>query len=173
MQHTLQFFFVGVANTGHVFNDPTHDRNTTSLPSLRSDKDISIEVIKSVCRVSGISEFIEDLPKGYETIVGERGAKLSGGQVQRIGIARALYSNPSVVVFDEATSALDNITERAVMDAVNNLLHKKTIIMIAHRLSSVRNCDIIYVMDKGRIVASGSYEELLDTSVIFKKMLNS
>ncbi len=113
------------------------------------------------------------MPEGYETIVGERGAKLSGGQVQRIGIARALYSNPSVVVFDEATSALDNITERAVMDAVNNLLHKKTIIMIAHRLSSVRNCDIIYVMDKGRIVESGSYEELLDTSVIFKKMLNS
>jgi len=135
--------------------------------------EINMDRVVKAVSIAQIDDVINDLPEKYNTLVGERGIRLSGGQNQRIGIARALYNESKLMVFDEATSALDNITERAVMGAVNNLLHKKTIIMIAHRLSSVRNCDIIYVMDKGRIVASGSYEELLDTSVIFKKMLNS
>ena len=162
-------------NIGYVPQDVflIDDTIIRNIAFAATDNNISIEEIKSVCRVAGISKFIEGLPEGYQTVVGERGAKLSGGQVQRIGIARALYKNPNVVVFDEATSALDNITERAVMEAVNNLSHKKTIIMIAHRLSSIRNCDTIYVMDKGRIVDSGSYDELVNTSTIFQKMLNS
>ena len=161
-------------NIGYVPQDVflIDDTIIRNIALAVTDDNISIEEIKSVCRVAGISKFIEHLPEGYQTVVGERGAKLSGGQVQRIGIARALYKNPSVVVFDEATSALDNITERAVMEAVNNLSHKKTIIMIAHRLSSIRNCDIIYVMDKGGIVDSGSYDELANTSILFQKMLN-
>ncbi len=161
-------------NIGYVPQDVflIDDTIIRNIAFAATDNNISIEEIKFVCRVAGISKFIEGLPEGYQTVVGERGAKFSGGQVQRIGIARALYKNPNVVVFDEATSALDNITERAVMEAVNNLSHKKTIIMIAHRLSSIRNCDTIYVMDKGCIVDSGSYDELVNTSTIFQKMLN-
>jgi ABC-type multidrug transport system fused ATPase/permease subunit len=102
--------------------------------------------------------------------VGERGVRLSGGQRQRIGIARALYRDPKVLILDEATSALDNLTERAVMDAVNNLSHQITIILIAHRLSSVQQCDLVYMLDKGKLVASGSYAEIISQSDIFRAM---
>ena len=96
--------------------------------------------------------------------------RLSGGQRQRIGIARALYRDPDVLILDEATSALDNLTEKAVMDAVHNLGHAKTIIMIAHRLSTVQGCDAIIMMEQGRIVARGTYEELLGSSTKFRAM---
>ena len=162
-------------NIGYVPQDIFLLDNTIArnIAFAATDENIAIEDIKFVCRIAGISEFIEQLQEGYQTVVGERGSKLSGGQIQRIGIARALYKNPSVIVFDEATSALDSITEKIVMEAVNNLSHKKTIIMISHRLSSIRNCDIIHVMDKGSIVDSGSYDELINTSIIFKKIVNS
>ncbi len=96
--------------------------------------------------------------------------RLSGGQRQRIGIARALYHDPELLIFDEATSALDSVTEQAVMEAVYTLGQKKTIVMIAHRLSTVRACDRIYVLDRGRIVAEGPYDELLSTSEMFRAM---
>jgi ABC-type multidrug transport system fused ATPase/permease subunit len=110
------------------------------------------------------------LPEGYATQVGERGVRLSGGQRQRIGIARALYHDPDVLILDEATSALDNLTEKAVMDAVHNLGHAKTIILIAHRLSTVRDCDMIFMLERGRVVAQGSYDELLESSQKFRAM---
>jgi ABC-type bacteriocin/lantibiotic exporter with double-glycine peptidase domain len=100
------------------------------------------------------------LPKQYQTTIGERGVRLSGGQRQRIGIARALYHNPKVLVLDEATSALDHQTEQEVMKAINNLNKKITIILIAHRLNTVKNCDIIYKLDKGQLIAQGTYNEL-------------
>ena len=103
-------------------------------------------------------------------MVGERGVRLSGGQRQRIGIARALYHDPDVLVLDEATSALDNLTERAVMDAVHNLGRAKTIIMIAHRLTTVRNCDMIVMLEGGRVISAGTYDELLDHSQKFRAM---
>ena len=118
------------------------------------------------CTTSSPSE----LPQGYDTPVGERGVRLSGGQRQRIGIARALYHDPDVLIMDEATSALDNLTERAVMDAVHNLGHAKTIILIAHRLTTVQACDIIFMMEQGRLVAQGTYEELLEKSGKFRAM---
>ena len=102
--------------------------------------------------------------------MGERGVRLSGGQRQRIGIARALYHNPQVLILDEATSALDNLTEQAVMDAVNNLGHEITIIMIAHRLGTVRQCDQIYLLDRGEVKASGTYDELMASSHQFAAM---
>jgi ATP-binding cassette, subfamily B, bacterial PglK len=102
--------------------------------------------------------------------VGERGVRLSGGQRQRIGIARALYHEPSVLVFDEATSALDSITERAVMEAVNSVRGDKTIVLIAHRLSTVRNCDRIFMLENGRILRSGSYDDLLEQDAKFRVM---
>lgn len=112
----------------------------------------------------------QELPDCYETAVGERGIRLSGGQRQRIGIARALYNNPEVLVFDEATSALDTVTEQAIMDAIDMLSHQKTMIFIAHRLSTVRNCDNIVLLDKGRIKAQGSFDELTNIDSHFRNL---
>ncbi len=117
-----------------------------------------------------IAEFIESRAEGYDTPVGERGVRLSGGQRQRIGIARALYKQASMLVFDEATSALDNATERSVMDAIEGLQRDLTIVLIAHRLTTVRRCDTIIELEQGRVVAQGSYEQLLQSSASFRHM---
>jgi ABC-type multidrug transport system fused ATPase/permease subunit len=128
--------------------------------------------VERAARLAELHGFItEDLPQGYETRVGDRGVRLSGGQRQRIGIARALYRDPEVLVLDEATSALDNATERAVMAAVANLGRAKTIIMIAHRLSTVQRCDTIFLLDRGRVAAEGTYDELAATNPIFRRMV--
>jgi len=135
------------------------------------DKQIDHEAVVKAAKVANLHEFVvNELPESYQTHVGERGTRLSGGQKQRIGIARALYHDPDVIVMDEATSALDNTTERAIMEAVNNLAGQKTIIMIAHRLSTVRQSDIIYFLESGEVVAKGSYEELLEDSSDFRAM---
>lgn len=127
--------------------------------------------VERAARLAELHDFvIRDLPQGYDTEVGERGVRLSGGQRQRIGIARALYHDPSVLILDEATSALDNLTERAVMDAVTNLAHAKTIIMIAHRLTTVRACDTIFLMENGRLVAQGTFDQLVKESETFRRM---
>lgn len=129
------------------------------------------EAVERAAKIANLHDFvIQNMPQGYSTMVGERGVRLSGGQRQRIGIARALYHNPSVLVLDEATSALDNITEHAVMDAINNLNHNITIILIAHRLTTVRQCDQIHLLDQGSLQASGTYEELLAQNKSFKLM---
>ena len=118
--------------------------------------------VERAARIAELHDFVTaELPQGYDTPVGERGVRLSGGQRQRIGIARALYHDPDVLILDEATSALDNLTEKAVMDAVHNLGHAKTIVLIAHRLSTVRACDTIFMMEQGRVVAQGRYDELI------------
>jgi ABC-type bacteriocin/lantibiotic exporter with double-glycine peptidase domain len=117
--------------------------------------------VERAARIAQIHDFVvNELPNGYDTVVGERGIRLSGGQRQRIGIARALYHNPQVIVFDEATSALDNATEKAVLESVEQLHGSKTIIMIAHRLSTVRNCDCIHILEQGRVLDSGTFVEL-------------
>jgi ABC-type multidrug transport system fused ATPase/permease subunit len=103
-------------------------------------------------------------------VVGERGVRLSGGQRQRVGIARALYHDPAVLVLDEATSALDTITETAVMEAIHTLSHKKTIVVIAHRISTVQECDNIYLMDNGRVIDQGPYDELWSKNQRFRSM---
>ncbi len=108
-----------------------------------------------------LDDFIKDLPDGYQTSVGERGVRLSGGQRQRLGIARALYKSTSVLILDEATSALDDVTEAALMRSLEGLDNRLTVVMIAHRLSTVANCDIVIRMNEGRIVDSGSYEDVI------------
>jgi ABC-type multidrug transport system fused ATPase/permease subunit len=126
-------------------------------------EDINHDMIVKASKIAKLHNFVmEELPKKYQTKIGERGARLSGGQRQRIGIARALYHNPTVLILDEATNSLDNQTEQAVMDAVNNLSKDITIILIAHRLNVVKNCNIIFKIDKGQIVAKGTYEELIN-----------
>ena len=118
--------------------------------------EVDAAAVERAARVAELHDFVmRELPRGYDTEIGERGVRLSGGQRQRIGIARALYHDPDVLILDEATSALDNLTERAVMAAVANLGRAKTVIMIAHRLSTVRNCDVIFMMERGRVVARG------------------
>tara|TARA_E500000081_G_C6044404_1_gene310733 strand:- start:22 stop:939 length:918 start_codon:yes stop_codon:yes gene_type:complete len=126
-------------------------------------KDINQLAIEKASKIANLHEFvINELPKKYQTYVGERGVRLSGGQRQRIGIARALYHNPRVLILDEATSALDNQTEKAVMDAVNNIRKDITVILIAHRLNTVKNCDIIFKLDKGQLISKGTFDELID-----------
>lgn len=134
-------------------------------------REIDTKAVEKAAKIANLHEFVTtELPDGYQTQIGERGLRLSGGQKQRIGIARALYHSPQVLVLDEATSALDNVTEKAVMDAVNNLGHEITIIMIAHRLSTVKNCDTIYMLESGKIVADGTYDDLLEKSEKFRLM---
>jgi ABC-type multidrug transport system fused ATPase/permease subunit len=133
--------------------------------------EIDMAAVERAARAAALHDFVAtDLAAGYSTVVGERGVRLSGGQRQRIGIARALYRNPSLLIMDEATSALDNITERVVMEAVQNIRADKTIILIAHRLTTVRNCDLIFLMDHGRVVAQGTYDELVASNETFRRM---
>lgn len=123
-------------------------------------KDIDWIKLKEVAEIAQISDFINKIPKGYETLIGEQGVRLSGGQRQRIGIARALYKNSDVLVFDEATSALDNNTEKSVMSAINNLDEDLTVFMVAHRLSSLENCDQIIELNEGSIERITSYDNI-------------
>ena len=137
-------------------------------------KDIDISAVELCASMANLHDFIvNDLPQGYETKVGERGVRLSGGQRQRIGIARALYKNPKVLILDEASSALDNITEKLVMESVHSLGNTITLIIIAHRLSTVSKCDKIYMMEEGRIIGEGNYDSLLLENDKFQEMTNS
>jgi ABC-type multidrug transport system fused ATPase/permease subunit len=132
-------------------------------------KDIDQEAVEKVSKIACLHEFVlNELPKKYQTLIGERGVRLSGGQRQRIGIARALYHNPQVIILDEATSALDNATEKKVMDAINNFEKKITIIIIAHRLNTVKKCNIIYIFDKGEVKSKGTYDELINVNQSFR-----
>jgi len=135
-------------------------------------KDINHEHVQIASKIANIDDFVTKLPEQYQTTVGERGVRLSGGERQRIGIARALYRNPQVLILDEATSALDNLTEQLVMKEIQKIGNNKTIIMIAHRLSTVQKCDIIFYLEKGELKAQGTYEELIKSSEGFKKIEN-
>jgi len=134
-------------------------------------EEIDREAVIRAAKMANLHEFITTrLPQGYDTEVGERGVRLSGGQRQRIGIARALYHDPEVLILDEATSALDNQTEKAVMQAVDTLANQKTIVLIAHRLSTVRECDRIYLLSNGQVVGEGRFDELVRDNAEFSAM---
>jgi ABC-type multidrug transport system fused ATPase/permease subunit len=128
------------------------------------------ESVQRAATMAHLDELLEELPDGLNTRVGERGVQLSGGQRQRIGIARALYHDAEVLILDEATSALDGITEKLIMNAIHDFSGKKTIIMIAHRLATVKQCDQIYLMEAGKVVDSGTYGELNDRNTTFQRM---
>ena len=128
-------------------------------------KDVNQDAVEKASKIANLHEFvINELPKKYQTKIGERGVRLSGGQRQRIGIARALYHNPQLLILDEGTSALDNQTEKAVMDAINNLGNHITIILIAHRLNTLKMCDKNYILEKGKIKKEATFAELMDAN---------
>ena len=123
-----------------------------------------MERVRQAAAEAKIADFIESRPETYSAMIGERGIRLSGGERQRVGIARALYKRGSVLVFDEATSALDNTTEQSVMETIKNLEHDLTIIIIAHRVTTVRHCDRFVELIDGRAVEYQSYEQMIERS---------
>lgn len=134
-------------------------------------EEIDEKRVAEACRIAQLNDFIKsEIPNGLDSMIGERGVRLSGGQKQRIGIARAIYQQFDLLILDEATSALDNITEKAVLAAIDALPSEKSVVMIAHRLSTVRNCDRILLLDNGRLVANGSWGELQESSALFREM---
>ncbi len=135
-----------------------------------SREKIDLERVRNAARQAQIADFIESRRDGYDALVGERGVRLSGGQRQRIGIARALYKRASVLILDEATSALDNATERSVMDSIDSFDRDLTVLLIAHRLSTVKRCDSIVELTRGRVNAQGTYDQLIERSSTFRKM---
>ena len=130
-----------------------------------NNNEIDDSRIKAIIKDVQLSDYIINLPDGIDTLVGERGVRLSGGQKQRIGIARALYNNPEILVLDEATSSLDNATERRIMNTVNKLQKDKTIVIVAHRLSTVKDCDKLYRFSNGRLVEEGCPSKLLKSNI--------
>jgi HlyD family secretion protein len=135
-----------------------------------SQEGIYYQQVEKALKMAHLDEFVHTLEKGMLTQVGERGVQISGGQRQRIGIARALYQDAAVLVFDEATSALDGITEKMIMEAIHDFSGKKTIIMIAHRLKTVEQCDQILMIERGRVSAQGTYKELIENNEAFKRL---
>lgn len=150
-------------NIGYVPQD-TYLSDDTILNNIGwGEERVDEEAALRAATLAQLDEFVLDLPQGYQTLIGERGIRLSGGQRQRIGIARALYRDPEFLVLDEATSALDNLTESRVLSAIRSQVGKRTILMVAHRLTTLEACDVIYQIGQGGILASGSYGELMKT----------
>lgn len=161
------------ANLGYVpqhiyLLDDTIARNIAfGLPNEKID----MNKVKYAAKIANMDNFIEnELVNGYETNIGERGIKLSGGEKQRIGIARALYHDPEILIFDEATNSLDGTTEKAVLEAIESISKLKTMIVVAHRLTTVKNCDLIYLMHKGKIEDRGNYDDLIKNNARFRAM---
>ena len=150
------------------------DQSISSNIAFGVDREfIDYKAVQHASKIANLHNFvIEDLPEKYDTVIGERGIRLSGGQRQRIGIARALYHKPNFLILDEATNALDNLTEKAVMDAIYKLRNKITIIIIAHRLNTIKSCDQVFFMDNGEIIDSGNFDQLSQYSKGFKKFIS-
>ena len=153
-----------IGQSPYIFNMSIFD----NMKLVKSN--VTLDEVKKACRLACLDEFIESLPDKYDSVIGEGGVNLSGGQKQRLAIARALIQKTEIILFDEATSALDNVTQSRIQDAINNLKNEYTIMIIAHRFSTILNCDNIFFIDKGRIIASGTHDELLKSCKPYKKL---
>jgi ABC-type multidrug transport system fused ATPase/permease subunit len=149
-----------------MFNDTIYNNLIFGLSS------VDTEWVEHCAKLANIYQFIIETPDGFNTNIGESGIRLSGGQKQRLSLARALIRRPDILILDEGTSALDSDSERIIRNSINNISHKMTIVMIAHRISTLEDTDIIYVIDKGKCVESGTYTELLSVGGYFAKMHN-
>jgi subfamily B ATP-binding cassette protein MsbA len=157
---------------GVVTQDPLLFNDTIASNIAYSKEDASMDEIIAAAKQANAHEFIVDgrHPEGYDTVVGEKGSRLSGGEKQRISIARAMLKNPPIMILDEATSALDTVTERLVQDALNHLMESRTVFAIAHRLSTIQHADKIIVLEAGSIIESGTHDELLKLNGKYKKL---
>jgi ATP-binding cassette, subfamily B, bacterial PglK len=161
---------IGFVSQNIFLADETIEKNITfGILNEQVDK----EKLSTAIALAQLKDFILSLPRKEKTIVGERGVQLSGGQRQRIGIARALYNNSKTLILDEATSSLDGITEKLIMESINSFMGKKTLVIIAHRLSTVKKCDQIYLLENGKILEEGNFEVLSKKSTIFKHMIDN
>lgn len=158
------------SRVGVVFQDTYLYQGSILSNLVLGREGIEIEKVMEACETAQIHEFIESLPDGYETVIGERGITLSGGQRQRVSLARTLLHDPEILILDEATSALDMETERLVQQGLDSKMKGKTMIVIAHRLSTVENADVIYVLDKGTIVEKGTHQELMNLGKVYKSL---
>ena len=156
-----------VMQDGKTFND------TIINNIVLDDEHINYEKLREVCRLAQIESEINEMPKGFETMIGENGRGLSGGQKQRLLIARALYRDPQLLFLDEATNSLDVINERKIVDALNGAFQNRTVIVVAHRLSTIRNADQIVVLDKGFIVEMGNHETLMEKKGHYYALVSS
>jgi subfamily B ATP-binding cassette protein MsbA len=147
-----------------LFNDSVGNNIAYGMEGARPEE------VEAAARAANAHEFISAMPQGYDTLIGERGVKLSGGERQRLAIARAILKNPPILIFDEATSSLDTESERLVQDAIEHLLRGRTVLVIAHRLSTVRNANRIVVVDRGEIVESGTHQELMDRGGLYRHL---
>jgi subfamily B ATP-binding cassette protein MsbA len=147
-----------------LFNDSVKNNIQYGLNNVNRDQ------IAAAAKMANAIDFIEDMPLGFETVIGEKGVKLSGGQKQRIAIARAILRNPPILILDEATSSLDTESEQLVQQAIEQLMKDRTVLVIAHRLSTVRNADKIIVMEKGRIIEKGKHSELYQKDGTYCKL---
>ena len=170
--NALKAFTSNTSNVGYIpqFIYLSDDTIRNNIAFGIPEGEISAKKISAAVKASQLEELMVSLDLGLDTIIGERGVRLSGGQRQRIGIARALYDNPEVLIMDEATSALDNATEKEIIKAIESLKGQRTIIMIAHRLTTVMNCDMLFMLNDGELVTAGAYQELIDGNECFKKM---
>ena len=146
-----------VPQSVYLTDDTLRNNVAFGIPSAQIDE----RALNRAIHAAQLDAFVASQPSGLDTVVGERGVRLSGGQLQRIGIARALYHDPAVLVLDEATSALDTLTEKGVMDSVEALQGSKTLLIVAHRLSTVKHCSRLYQLDRGLIIAEGAPAQLL------------
>ena len=148
--------------------------NMSIMDNFRLVKDdITLDEVRNVCKKAYIDDYIMGLPNGYDTIIGEGGVNLSGGQKQRIAIARTLLLNRKIILFDEATSALDNVSQEYIKKTIDDLVKDHTILIVAHRLSTIIDADMIHVIDKGMVVASGNHSKLLNNSKIYQSLYNN
>jgi subfamily B ATP-binding cassette protein MsbA len=157
-------------NIGYVSQDPFLFNESVISNIAYHNPTANIEDIVEACKAAYAHDFISKLPKGYNTIIGERGGLLSGGQKQRLTIARALLKNPPILILDEATSSLDTEAEREVQKALANLMKGRTSIVIAHRLSTIKSANTIILLEKGTIQAEGKHLDLIEKSKIYKKL---